>query len=76
MKLDRTTLRLKPNLKREAQRLASQQNTTLQEIFNRALENYLKNQQNQKVRQIVFQTHDLGEPLDNLQRKDYYTDDL
>lgn len=73
MKLVRTSLRLKSNLKKEAERIALDKNTTLQEIFNRALEEYLNKAAQNKVRKIVFKTHNLGKPLDNLTRADYYS---
>ena len=40
--LVRTTLRLKENIKRSAEKKAHEDNTTLQDIFNRALEEYLE----------------------------------
>lgn len=70
--LIRTTLRLEENLKKSAERKALEEDTTLQEIFNRALEEYLKNQAKRRAKKITFITHDLGEPLDNLTRDDYY----
>ena len=47
-------------------------NVTLQEIFNDALAKYLEDDAKKQAKQIVFKTHDLGEPLDNLKRADYY----
>jgi cobalamin biosynthesis protein CbiG len=73
MALIRTTLRLKENLKRSAERLALEKKKTLQEIFNEALEYYLTHEAKAEARKIVFLTHDLGEPLDNLKRRDYYS---
>lgn len=70
--LIRTTLRIKEDLKKTAEYKALQDDVTLQEIFNRALEEYLKNQAKKKAKKIVFKTHDFGVPLDNLRRKDYY----
>lgn len=72
--LIRTTLRIDNNLKKIAQRKALEENTTLQDIFNKALESYLKNQAKIKAKKIVFKTHHLGEPLDNLTRDDFYPD--
>lgn len=74
MQLVRTTLRLKPNLKKAAEHLALEENTTLQEIFNMALEKYLDQVGRKEARKIVFMNHDLGAPLDNLTRDDYYPD--
>lgn len=72
--LIRTTLRIHDNLKKIAQRKALEENTTLQDIFNKALESYLKNQAKKEAKKIVFKTHHLGEPLDNLTRDDFYPD--
>ncbi len=74
MNLTRTTLRINTNLKLAAQKQATRDNTTLQAIFNNALEQYLNNKAKIAARKIVFRTHDLGRPLDNLQRSDYYPD--
>ena len=70
--LIRTTLRIEENLKRTAELKALDEDTTLQAIFNRALEEYLKNQAKKKSKKIKFITHNLGTALDNLRRKDYY----
>ncbi len=70
--LIRTTLRLRENIKRNAQKKALEDKTTLQEIFNRALEEYLQKEAKKEARKIVFKTHNLGEPLDNLTRDDFY----
>jgi hypothetical protein len=72
MNLTRTTLRINSSLKRAAEKRANEQGTTLQAIFNEALAQYLDNQAKSKARRIVFQNHDLGKPLDNLERDDYY----
>ena len=71
--LVRTTLRLKANIKMIAERKALTEDTTLQEIFNRALAHYLEQDARTQSKKIVFKTHDLGKPLDNLRRADYYT---
>lgn len=72
--LVRTTLRIKENLKKSAEQRALQDDVTLQEIFNRALEHYLENEAKKEAKKIVFKTHDLGIPLDNLTRDDFYDD--
>lgn len=74
MQMVRTTLRLKTSLKKAAERLALENDTTLQELFNDALEAHLREKAKRKARKIVFRTHDLGKPLDNLRRADYYTE--
>lgn len=70
--LIRTTLRIKEDLKKNAERKALQDDVTLQEIFNRALEVYLEKEAKKEAKNIVFKTHNLGIPLDKLRRGDYY----
>lgn len=72
MNLTRTTLRLNTDLKRAAEKRALEEDTTLQAVLNEALEQYLSNQAKKTAQKIVFQTHNLGQPLDNLTRADYY----
>jgi hypothetical protein len=72
MNLTRTTLRLNTDLKRAAEKRALEEDTTLQAVLNEALEQYLGNQAKKIAQKIVFRTHDLGQPLDNLSRADYY----
>jgi len=71
--LVRTTLRINENLKKSAEQKALHMNMTLQEIFNKALAQYLEHDAKKSAKQIVFKTHNLGEPLDNLTRADYYS---
>lgn len=72
MQLIRTTLRLKENLKKRAEKRAFEENISLQAIFNRALELYLDQQAQRQAKKIIFKTHDLGVNLDSLRRKDFY----
>lgn len=72
--LVRTTLRLKENIKRSAEKKAHEDNTTLQDIFNRALEEYLEKDAKKQAQKIVFKTYHLGKNLDNLTRDDFYPD--
>lgn len=68
----RTTLRLDEDLKRAADLQAVECDTTLQAIFNQALEQYLEKAAKQRAHKIIFHTHDLGTPLDKLTRSDFY----
>jgi hypothetical protein len=68
----RTTLRLEPELKHAAEKQAIENGTTLQKLFNDALDQYLNTRAKTKAKKIVFHTHDLGKALDNLHRSDYY----
>ena len=70
--LVRTTLRINENLKKSAEQKAFFMNMTLQEIFNKALAQYLERDAQKQAKKIVFKTHDIGEPLDELKRDDYY----
>lgn len=70
--LVRTTLRIKENLKKSAELKALQDDISLQDVFNRALEHYLDKEARIEAKKIVFKTHKLGEPLDNLTRDDFY----
>lgn len=71
--LVRTTLRIKQNLKKTAEFKALQDDISLQDIFNRALEYYLEKEAKREAKRLVFKTHDLGKPLDNLKRVDYFS---
>jgi hypothetical protein len=72
--LVRTTLRINKQLKKAAEQKALDENRTLQDIFNQALAFYLEEHAKQQAKKIVFKTHDLGTPLDNLKRSDIYSD--
>lgn len=72
MTLKRTTLRLKSVLKKKAEKYALEEDTTLQDIFNTALEEFLRQKAKNKAKKLAFKTHDLGTQLDNLTRSDYY----
>ncbi len=74
MELIRTTLRIPLYLKKAAEKKALEENATLQHVFHQALEQYLIKASVKKAKKIVFKTHNLGEPLDNLNRSDYYSD--
>ena len=70
--LIRTTLRLKEHLKKSAEKKALQDDVTLQEIFNRALEDYLEKDAKKQAKKLIIKSYNLGEPLDNLTRDDIY----
>jgi len=70
--LIRTTLRIEENLKKSVEKRALETNTTLQDLFNVALTRYLEEDAKKQAKRIIFKTHDLKEPLDNLKRADYY----
>lgn len=73
MQLVRTTIRLKKQLKKCAELRALEDNSSLQEILNRALEEYLEHEGKKSAKKIFFKTHHLGTPLNNLKRDDYYS---
>lgn len=72
MSLVRTTLRLQQNLKKMAEKKAFEENTSLQEIFNKALASYLEDKAQKEAKKIIFKIHNLGVALDNLKRGDFY----
>jgi hypothetical protein len=74
MQLVRTSLRLKKPLKTEAERIAREQETSLQQVFNDALEKYLFDLNKRRAKKMKIPTIDLGVPLDNLTRDFYYGD--
>ncbi len=71
--LVRTTLRINENLKKSAELKALQEDLSLQDIFNQALERYLEDDATNQAKRLVFKTHNLGKPLDNLTRADFYS---
>lgn len=72
MKLVRTSLRMREELKKAAESYAFREETTLQNIFNDALEYFLNTKKTRKAKKIVFRGHNFGVPLDNITRSDYY----
>lgn len=60
MQVTQTTLRSRPEL-----------NKTLKQ---KVLKDYIAKAAKRKARRLVFHTHDLGVPLDNLTRDDYYSE--
>ncbi len=68
----RTTLRIDEELIKRAKRIALEKDETLQSIFNQALRNFIKVKAQKKAKKIVFETVDLGIPLRNLTRDDFY----
>jgi len=74
MDLTRTTIRLNPALKKEIHSRALEENTTFQEFVERSLRETLKKKAVKRAKKLVFYSHDLGVPLDNLTRDDFYDD--
>lgn len=72
MQLVRTTIRLEKPIKRQAEKLAFNKELTFQRVVNDALREYLQKQAKKKAGVFFIPTHDLGTPLDNLKRSDYY----
>ncbi len=62
MQATQTTLRSRLELKKTAER--------------KSLKDYLAKAVTRKARRLVFYTHDLGAPLDNLTRDDYYSESV
>lgn len=76
MQLIRTTLRLKESLKKRAEKKAFDENTSLQAVFNTALEQYLEKEAKKKAKKIVFKAYHFGKNLHNLTRDDFYPDPI
>ncbi len=74
MSLTRTTLRIETALKIAAEKRAIDESTTLQALFNKALDEYLNKVASNMASAIVFINHDLGDPLDELNRNSYYSE--
>jgi hypothetical protein len=74
MNLTRTTVRLPEPLKKAAVTKALELNITFQDLVSQALSSFLNQMSRKKAKKIVFPSHDLGVPLDNLTREDYYAD--
>lgn len=72
MQLVRTTLRLDKSLKEEAKELALKEKTTLKEVFNKALSDFVMNKARNRAKKMVIHAHDLGVNLNNLTRDDIY----
>ena len=73
MQLVRTTFRLQGALKKAAEKQALEEDTTFQDILQRALGDYIAKSAKEKAKKFVLHTHDLGVPLDNLTRDDIYS---
>jgi hypothetical protein len=69
----RTTLYLDKQLKKMADMQAVREDTTLQEIFNRALYRELQKSMPSRTRKVAFLSFKLDIPHD-LNRADYYED--
>ncbi len=72
MELVRTTIRIGKPLKKEAERLALENNTTLQQVVNNALLYYLVGKKKVESKPIKIKSFNLGAGLDNLTRDDIY----
>lgn len=70
MKMIRTTLRLKPELKKEAEMLALKGNMTFQELFNDALYDFLRGKK--RINKIVFYDKPISKKMNNLTRDEIY----
>lgn len=72
MQLVRTTLRLDRDLKKTAEMLALKNDQSFQEVLNQALAQYLIKMAKNDAKTLFLPSHDLGTPLDNLTRDDFY----
>lgn len=72
MQLIRTTLRIKKDLKKEVEMFALKKDQTFQEVLNQALAQYLIKMAKNDAKILFLPSHNLGAPLDNLTRDDFY----
>lgn len=74
MQLTRTTVRLKPPLKKAAELKALELDITFQALLERAIEKYLQDESYIKAQTLIFKDRKLGAPLDDLIREELYVD--
>lgn len=74
MQLIRTTVRLRPQIKKAAELKALKLNVTFQALLEKALEMYLNQESRRHARKLVFKARDIGAPLDQLDREAIYAD--
>ncbi len=72
MQLVRTTLRLDRDLKKTAEMLALKNDQSFQDVVETALREHLNTAAKNEARILFLPSHDLGTPLDNLTRDDFY----
>lgn len=70
MNMIRTSLRLKSELKKEAEIRALKENITFQELFNDALYDFLKGKK--RINKIVFNDKPISKKMNHLTRDDIY----
>jgi hypothetical protein len=74
MLFTRTTVRLEPSLKKEAELKALELNLSFQSLFSEALRAYLRSARKKKAKRIIFHAQSLGDPTPDLTREDFYAD--
>ena len=75
MQLVRTTIRLEKQLKKDAETLAIEKETSFQKVVSEAVGEYVAKRKTKKIlKNWHFPTADLGVPLDNLTRDEIYGD--
>ena len=72
MQLVINTLRLDSNLKKNAEMLALKNDQSFQEVVTTALREHLNTSAKNEAKILFLPSHDLGTPLDNLTRDDFY----
>ncbi len=73
MQIVRTTLRLDKSLKKEAEKIALEEDTTLQNVVNLALDSFVEQKKKKAAKKkLKIISFNLGVPLDNLTRDDIY----
>ena len=72
MQLVRTTIRLDPELKKKAQKLALEQDKSFQELIVEALDKYFEEEATKKAEEFFVPDFDLGKNINKLSRDDIY----
>lgn len=74
MQLTRTTIRLRPQIKKAAEIKAIELDITFQDLVEKAIEQLLVTLSHKKARQLVFKDRNIGATLDHLDREHIYAD--
>ena len=74
MQLIRTTVRIKKTVKKDVEKIAFEEDTTFQNLLNKALEELIVKKAKKKATIHFIPKHNLGVNLDNLTRDDIYGD--
>lgn len=72
MQMQQTTIRIYKKLKKDIDQKALEEDTSFQAIVDTALREYLDRARQKSAESIVLASHNLGQPLDSINRDDIY----